>query len=88
MPHTPTGLFGGVVVGSTHSTARVVPCGPDLPGSESQGKASPLAGLVAARHIVTQLSVPFCAFGLALSSLLGLDLFSLERLGDVPHSGI
>ena len=88
MPHTPTGLFGGVVVGSTHSTARVVPLGPDPPGPENQGKASPLVGLVAARHIVTRLSIPFCAFGLALRSLFRLGLFSLERLGDVPYSGI
>ena len=88
MSHTPTGLFSGVVVGSSHSTACEVPCGPDLPGSGSQGKAFSPAGLVAARRIITQLGIPLCAFGLALCGLSRLNLFTLERLGDVPHSGI
>ena len=88
MPHTPTGLFSGVVVGSSHSTAREVPCGPDPPGSGGQGKAFSTAGLVAAGRIITQLAIPLCAFGLALCGLSRLNLLTLERLGDVPYSGI
>ena len=82
------GLCGGAVVGSSHSTACEVPCTPHLPGPGSQGKAFSPAGLVAARRIITQLGIPLCAFGLALCGLFRLNLLTLERLGDVPYSGI